>query len=94
MPRCPHLNGHCIHTGDHSDHDGPVYRTVLPGADGPAPVALLLEHLEDLPPHVALYLGREIVELTNSAATVRAALVLAGLAVRLLRLAAQFRTTR
>jgi hypothetical protein len=50
--------------------------------------------MEDLPPHIALYLGREIVELTNPAATVRAARVLAGLAVRLLRLAVQLRTTR
>lgn len=94
MPRCPHLNGHCIHTGDHADHDGPAHRAVLPAADGPAPVALVLEHMEDLPPHIALYLGREIVELTNPAAAVRAAVVLAGLAVRLLRLAVQLRATR
>lgn len=93
MPRCPHLNGHCIRTGDHWDHDGPAWRAVLPGADGPVEVQARLEHWDDSR-HVALYLGRDVVELTSPAAAVRAAAVLARLAVRLLRLAVQLRTTR
>lgn len=93
QPRCAHLGGRCTRTGDHWDHDGPAWRAVLPGADEPVAIEARLEDWDDAR-HVALYLGHECAELASPLAAVRTAAVLARLAVRLLRLAVQLRTTR